>query len=549
MRRIVLNLFVVLSAAGLLAVARLHSEDETDSRQVARGTVFHDANGNGSFDDGEKVLAGIRVSNGVDIVRTDEDGRYQIDVTDDTIVFVIKPSGWRTPLDENNLPRFYYNHKPAGSPPLKYRGVPPTGPLPASIDFPLYPQQEPEQFKAILFGDPQPRDQKEVDFIAHDVIEELVGTDASFGVTLGDIVFDDLNMFEAQARSIALLGIPWYNVIGNHDINYDARNDRFSDETFERHFGPSYYSFDHGAVHFIVLDDVEWYVPEGADRGRYRGGLGPNQIEFVKNDLKLVPDDQLVVLMMHIPLVNVDDRQDLYRIIEKRPLCISISGHTHHHEHRLITKADGWMGAEPHHHIINVTVSGSWWSGAADDRSIPHTMCADGTPNGYSIISFDGSDYSLTLKAAGRSPDYQMNIHAPEVVSAAAAGETDVFVNVFNGSERSTVEMRVDSGPWRPMQRSVEIDPAFALIVETESQLTGKPWRNLPKPKPSTHLWKAKLPAELSTGSHLIDVRSTDMFGQKSSGRRIIRVTDDQATTSIDSSRSRHPDGLTQLSR
>ena len=53
------------------------------------------------------------------------------------------------------------------------------------------------------------------DWIAHDVIEELVGTDASFGVTLGDIVFDDLNMFESQARSIALLGIPWYNVVGN----------------------------------------------------------------------------------------------------------------------------------------------------------------------------------------------------------------------------------------------------------------------------------------------------------------------------------------------
>lgn len=89
-----------------------------------------------------------------------------------------------------------------------------------------------------MFGDPQPRNQKEVDCIAHDFVEELVGTDASFGVTLGDIVFDGLDLFESQAATIGLIGIPWYNVIGNHDINYDAKNDRTSDETFERNFGP-----------------------------------------------------------------------------------------------------------------------------------------------------------------------------------------------------------------------------------------------------------------------------------------------------------------------
>ena len=47
-----------------------------------------------------------------------------------------------------------------------------------------------------MFGDPQPRNQKEVDYMSHDVIEELVGTDASFGVTLGDITFDNLDLFE-----------------------------------------------------------------------------------------------------------------------------------------------------------------------------------------------------------------------------------------------------------------------------------------------------------------------------------------------------------------
>jgi hypothetical protein len=198
------------------------------------------------------------------------------------------------------------------------------------------------------------------------VIEELVGTDASFGVTLGDIMFDDLSLFPSLSRSIALLGIPWYNVIGNHDINTDASHDRFSDETFERAFGPAYYSFDYGQVHFLVLDDVEWIVSEETGKGRYQGGLGEQQMAFVRNDLAMIPKEQVVVLLMHIPLVNVRDRQELYRLIEQRPFCLSVSGHTHHHEHRFITDKDGWRGPKPHHHIINVTVSGSWWSGAPE---------------------------------------------------------------------------------------------------------------------------------------------------------------------------------------
>lgn len=498
-------------------------------KQVATGYVFHDLNGNRKRDAGERGLACVRVSNGRDIVCTDANGQYQLPVSDDTILFVIKPQGWRTPLSKNLTPEFYYIHKPKGSPKSKYPGVKPTGPLPASVDFPLYPQKEPAQFRAIFFGDPQPRDQKEIDYIAHDVLEELVGTDASFGVTLGDILFDDLSLFESQARGIALLGIPWYNVIGNHDINYDAPNDKLSDETFERAFGPAYYSFDYGTVHFMVLDDIEWIVSEEAKKsgkkGKYQGGLGKEQMEFIKNDLKQIPEDQLVVLMMHIPLIDVKDRQELYRLIEKRPFCMSISGHTHHHEHRFITKADGWRGPKPHHHVINVTVSGSWWSGAPDERGIPHTMMSDGAPNGYSIISFDGKEYNVDFRAAGRPDQYQMNILAPEEVSADQLAKTDVYVNIFNGSERSKVEMSIgDKANWTPMKRTVEIDPSFKKLSESENSIKGKKWRDLPKPKKSTHLWQAKLPGGLKPGTYLLRVRTVEMDGDKHQSGRVIRV-------------------------
>ena len=56
-------------------------------------------------------------------------GTYELPVTDDTIIFVAKPRGWQTRIDEKNMPRFYYIHKPEGSPDddYKFPGVEPTG--------------------------------------------------------------------------------------------------------------------------------------------------------------------------------------------------------------------------------------------------------------------------------------------------------------------------------------------------------------------------------------------------------------------------------------
>ena len=107
------------------------------SAQMATGYVYHDANGNQNRDTGEKGLEGIGISNGVDIVQTGANGQYRIAVGDEAVLFVIKPSGWSTQVDPKlQLPRFYYSHKPLGSPESRFPGVAPTGALPASVDFP-----------------------------------------------------------------------------------------------------------------------------------------------------------------------------------------------------------------------------------------------------------------------------------------------------------------------------------------------------------------------------------------------------------------------------
>jgi hypothetical protein len=502
------------SGAGLTAAAPT----------TAQGVVFADENANGVRDGGERGLPGIRVSNGREIVLTGSDGGYEIGIDDDDIVFVIKPRGWMTPVDENNLPRFYYIHKPAGSPGgLDFVGVEPTGPLPDSIDFPLTRHEEPARFRAVLFGDPQPRNVREVEYLAHDVVEELVGVDAAFGVTLGDIVFDDLSVFEPYIETVALVGLPWYNVLGNHDQNYDVPSDELADETYERHFGPATYSFDYGPVHYVVIDNVFFYRNE-KDKAAYRGGLTEEQMRFLAADLGHVAKDQLVVYMMHIPLVNVEERAEFFDIIKDYPHTLSVSAHTHTLEHHFLGEEHGNHSGRPHHHYVAVTACGSWWSGPPDERGIPQTAMADGAPNGYTIVTFDGSGYSMEFKAARRPADEQMHIWAPEEVSTGELGSIEIVVNVYAGSEKSVVEMRAGGGEWTPLRHERRPDPYYLAAKALEEGETPPPGRKLPKPAESSHVWVGTLPEGLTPGGHLIEIRTVDQFGQEYRAQRVIRV-------------------------
>ncbi len=526
------------SALALLALVLAADASPAETLR-ARGSVFHDKNGNGLKDAHERGVSGVAISNGRDVVRSDRKGRYQIPVdAHDAVVFVIKPSGWATSVSPDGIPRFAYTHKPAGSPEgLRYSGVAATGPLPESIDFPLTRQRESRRFRAVVFGDTQTGTPEEVEWLARDVVEELVGVDAAFGITLGDVVNDDLSLFEPLNRVVGRIGLPWYNVHGNHDMNYRAAGDVDSDETWERVYGPATYAFEYASVHFIVLDDVIYQGwNDGASLpGGYQGGLRDDQLAFVRNYLAGVPSRHRVVLLMHIPLAppvdfevpegyQVPQRQQLFEILSGHPNTLSLAAHMHVQYHQFLGPEDGHHGVEPHHQIVMATACGSWWRGARDELGIPHATMRDGVPNGYSILSFDDGDYQVRFKAARRPEDHQMHIWAPESVAAVDAAEAEVLVNVFAGSERSTVEMRVgDGGAWIPLTRVAREDPYFVDLYAREAETEAADRLPLP-PLPSPHVWVAPLPASLPTGVLTIHVRETDQFGNVSRAERLIRV-------------------------
>jgi hypothetical protein len=497
------------------------------AQNVARGVVYHDANGNGSMDTGEQGLENVAVSNGEDVVLSGENGRYTLPVGDDTILFVIKPAGYRLPLDDRKRPQFYHIHKSKGSPDLKYPGVSPTGSLPASVDFGLVEVEDSDTFEMLVFGDPQPYTEREVDFFDRDIVDELVGASGfRFGITLGDLVGDDLDLFAPYSSSVARIGIPWFNVYGNHDMNFDASKDRYADETFESVFGPTTYAFSEGRVHFIVVDNVIYPRP-GGESG-YIGGLTEQQLTFIENDLRHVPKDHLVVLAMHIPLFvpewregdayfRMDDRARLFELLTDFPHTLSLSAHTHVQRHHFFNREDGWKGDRLHHHYNVGTTSGDWWSGTPDQEGIPPSIMRDGTPNGYAILRFDGNRYTIDYRVARADSAHTMNLWGPKVVPQREWFNADLYVNFFSGSDSTTVAYRINGrGPWKTMKRVRGGDPHVAALRyrwdTTDTLPQGKRPNN---PVISTHLWKTRVPKNLPEGRHRIDVRVTDMFGRQ----------------------------------
>ena len=125
-----------------------------------------------------------------------------------------------------------------------------------------------------MVTDPQPETGAEVDFIREDLIQALAGVDAKFGLTAGDIMFDDLSLYPRSNAIMGAIGLPWWNIGGNHDLNFEAPDRRYSRETFKRVFGPNYYAFFYAKTLFLMLDDVELSGPrpgKAAGRGQVRG--------------------------------------------------------------------------------------------------------------------------------------------------------------------------------------------------------------------------------------------------------------------------------------
>lgn len=548
----------LIAAAGGLSLAAVAPAAAFAEGATVSGVVFEDRDGSGAPGPGNPGVAGALVSNGRDVAVTGADGRYSLPLPDEATIFVVKPKGFAPPLDpQTGLPRFYRHHRPDGSPAslnLEFAGIAPTGPKPASVDFALLSQREPQTFEVALITDPQPETDAEVDFVREDLIEALARSNAKFALVAGDVMFDDLALYPRFNAVMGTLGLPWLAIGGNHDLNFEAPDRIYSRETFRRVFGPNAYAFFYGPALFLMLDNVDYL---GADptkprgEGKYEGRFDEAQLAFVRNVLAHTPDDTLVVAVMHIPLTtylgteayqNTANKDAFLRLLAGRKATVSFSGHTHTTEHHYLGASDGWSGPTPHHHHVLTALSGSWWSGPIDHRGVAVADSRDGTPNGFHMLSIDGTAYTtrfVPVKEPNGRPmrlsvvsrfhgigrdadrDFRETTLLGSPVAHAALGSATLFANVFDGGERTKVTATIGDRPPVAMARESRPDP-FVEEVFARNEATKKAWV---KAEPCSHLWTLRLPADLAPGAHRVEVEAVDEYGRVVTGRLALEVT------------------------
>lgn len=491
-----------------------------------RGHVYADANGNGIRDAGETGIAGVAVSDGRDLVRSDAGGRYELAAADGLPVFVVKPPGWRLPRRDDGLPGFW---QAPSEDPAQVR----------SADFALIADgsarvREDAGLQVLVFSDPQVKSQADVGYYARDIVAPLLeagaeqaGRIADLGLTLGDIVDDALALYPAINAVTARLDTPWLHAPGNHDVDATAADDRASLAEFRRVFGPDTYAWEEPEAAFVVLDDIV-HLP--GPRPAYVGGLREDQFDFLEAWLPTQPKERLLVLAVHVPLFDTAapgrpetfrsaDRERLFALLREFPKLLLLSGHRHTQRHHRHGAADGWHGAGPLHEYNVGAASGAFWSGAPDSDGVPDATMADGTPNGHARlhVAADGgyrlSWHPARLPADDAATTAAMSLHAPKVLRRGAYPAWGVYANVYMAEADTRVEYRVDDGAWRAMTRVEQPDPR--LLAENARDDAADALRGYdrsPEAVPSPHLWRGALPTDLGPGAHRIDVRAFDRW-------------------------------------
>lgn len=236
---------------------------------------------------GGRGVEGVWVSDGEEFACTDKRGNYRLQAgADNRFVFVCVPAGYDAPV-EKGVVRYFH-------------------PLPAdgkSCDFTLLRRAgDDSRYGFIAIADPQIWAPKEFAKLAA-AADDIAATVRSYGgmpfhgICCGDIVSHDHSLYGRYNEVMERTGITFRNAMGNHDMKVYGRSYETSFSKFEQMYGPVYYSFDVGRIHYVVLDD-NFFI--GRDYF-YIGYLEERQMRWLEKDLARVQPGSTVVVCLHIP--------------------------------------------------------------------------------------------------------------------------------------------------------------------------------------------------------------------------------------------------------
>ncbi|MDB5691117.1 MAG: metallophosphoesterase [Alphaproteobacteria bacterium] len=134
-------------------------------------------------------------------------------------------------------------------------------------------------------------------------------------------------------------GVPVFHVPGEHDMLDEGAGKAYLARYGKGTKGSGWYSFDHGGVHFVGLNNVSNLKPGGMAH------LGEDQIAWLKKDLAGLPSSMPIVVFAHIPLWTVyadwgwgtDDSLQALSFLRRFGSVTVLNGHIH----QIVQKVEG----------------------------------------------------------------------------------------------------------------------------------------------------------------------------------------------------------------
>ena len=212
-----------------------------------------------------KPMPGVAVSDGRNVVETDADGNYKLPGWDRAaFVFVSTPAGYRV---QGN--HFYQSTK--------------QNTQVFNFELEAYPISAADEIRFAQVTDVETPHLTE--WIG-DLRRVAAEQKCAFVISSGDICYERGMQFNAQNVNTDTIGTSVYYSIGNHDF-IKGKKEHF----YEDLFGPCWYSFDAGPIHFIVTP-----IMGGDDSASFSFN---DVTRWMKNDIARLPKDREICHINH----------------------------------------------------------------------------------------------------------------------------------------------------------------------------------------------------------------------------------------------------------
>ena len=482
-----------------------------------------------------KGVPNVLVSDGELIVKTDANGIYQLkSMKKWKYVFVIIPSGYEVPL-EGILPEFSAALEKGAT-------------VAERKDFVLKKVSN-DNFTLFVLGDMhlanRNSDLKQFAGVAS-TLNSSIGkaTGKTYCLTLGDMTWDlywySQNYTFPQYLETAntyFKDIAFFHTMGNHDNDMNSTGDYDKAFRYTRDICPTYYSFNLGKVHFVVMDNIDYNsVGTGDDnRGKYVLNYTAEQMAWLAKDLSYVDKATPVIITSHAPLSrpngattynnNYMSGANSAGEANMNDFIDAVSGYNVHflsgHTHNLFNRRHNASLEEHNEGAICATW---WWSGS---KTPGLHISQDGTPGGFAVWEFTGKEMKHYYQAAGHDENYQFRAYdinevkkvvtseagggnskfTPYVTAMSAYPANTILVNAWDFDDTWTVSI-TENGKELTVSKEYAYDPVHIMA------LSAPRCKEAASPNFLTDKWPHFFKATASSASSTVVVKITNRNGK-----------------------------------